>query len=242
MIHFHFDLIFFSTMLTYTCFISFFALLWQTGLGYVPTGPGRLAREGLMVTRARFAAGTSTSLAVDKIENTNQMMSFGSKMALKVPLPTRDEDLACAFLRNKDGIIQATWEKGRFERLGGSTYLLKFASLPIPGVDTISPEIEVDFTYIEEDRTITMKSGNWTLKGKTGTIKDSRFMKTFNIELDGMISLVGASGSPITSEGWVKYRVQGEKPSVFKRAPGFILDKTISFIQGQCHNILVLLK
>jgi hypothetical protein len=147
--------------------------------------------------KSSAAASTTSRPSVDKVENTNQLMSFGSKMAIKIPLPTRDPNLAKAFLSNTDGIVQSTWDKGKFDRLGDGSYLLKFASLPIPGVDTISPEIEVVFINSAQESSITMKSGNWTLKGQTGTIKDSRFMKTFNIELDGMIAITPSTNTQV---------------------------------------------
>ena len=37
--------------------------------------------------------------------------------------------------------------------------------------------------------------------------------------------------SPIVVDGWVEYKVKGEKPGVMKAAPDFLIDKTIEFIQ-----------
>lgn len=79
-----------------------------------------------------------------------------------------------------------------------------------------------------------MRSGKWTLKGKDGKPKSSTFMKTFDIKLTGDLSIVtvdSASGPIVSCEGWVEYRVQGEKPNLLKRTPAFVLDKMIEFIQ-----------
>ena len=97
-----------------------------------------------------------------------------------------------------------------------------------------------------------MSSGNWTLRGNQGAIvKDSRFMQTFDIKLTGAIKIINndntnsnsikSSSSLSTSSslhksdvraiGWVEYKVQGEKPSIFKAAPSFVLNTTIMLIK-----------
>jgi len=115
--------------------------------------------------------------------------------------------------------------------------------LLLPGIDNITPEIEVDIVYNNEE--IRMSSGNWTLRGNQGAIvKDSRFMQTFDIKLTGAIKIVNVnSDNSITSSsssrntpdiranGWVEYKVQGEKPSIFKAAPPFVLNTTIMLIK-----------
>ena len=88
-----------------------------------------------------------------------------------------------------------------------------------------------------------MSSGNWTLRGNQGAIvKDSRFMQTFDIKLTGAIKIVNNDNSysitpslrnkpDVRATGWVEYKVQGEKPSIFKAAPPFVLNTTIMLIK-----------
>lgn len=86
-----------------------------------------------------------------------------------------------------------------------------------------------------------MSSGNWTLRGNQGAIvKDSRFMQTFDIKLSGAIKIVNANNDngktsrntpDVRANGWVEYKVQGEKPSIFKAAPAFVLNTTIMLIK-----------
>ena len=86
-----------------------------------------------------------------------------------------------------------------------------------------------------------MSSGNWTLRGNQGAIvKDSRFMQTFDIKVTGAIKIVNANNDnsmksrntpDIRANGWVEYKVQGEKPSIFKAAPAFVLNTTIVLIK-----------
>lgn len=141
--------------------------------------------------------------------------------------------------------------------------MLKTNSFPIPGIDTITPEIEVDFVY--DNGVIKMSSGNWTLRGTSGGIvKDSRFMRSFTISLTGQLGLanidisdstyesvppsllpssngkVVGSSSMITAKGWVEYTVEGEKPNIFKAAPPFVLDATIKLIKNSVNEFATL--
>ena len=86
-----------------------------------------------------------------------------------------------------------------------------------------------------------MSSGNWTLRGNQGAIvKDSRFMQTFDIKLTGAIKIINNNNDnsmtsrntpDVRANGWVEYKVQGEKPSIFKAAPAFVLNTTIMLIK-----------
>ena len=182
---------------------------------------------------------------------------------MNVNLPTRDIEKAKSFLSKTEYIVESTWMKGKQRNMGKGVFLLQFLTLPI-GLDTITPEIEVEFLYDPENYCIRMKSGKWQLIGKEGVKKDSRFMNSFQIYLEGVLKIVpspssssnsinnggngmmvtgkeGESASQLASQsasqvmvdGWVRYAVEGEKPNIFKRAPQFILDNTISFIQVQ---------
>ena len=166
-------------------------------------------------------------------------------MLVNVKLPTKDIDKAKTFLSKTEYIVESTWMKGKQTNMGKGVFLLQFLTLPI-GLDTITPEIEVEFLYDPKDYCIRMKSGNWQLKGREGVKKDSRFMNSFQIYLEGVLKIVPSPSNGINSgemegesqsqsqvevDGWVRYAVEGEKPKIFKRAPAFILDNTISFIQ-----------
>ena len=184
---------------------------------------------------------------------------------MNVALPTRDIEKAKSFLSKTEYIVESTWMKGKQTNLGKGVFMLQFLTLPI-GFDNITPEIEVEFLYDPENYCIRMKSGKWQLIGKEGVKKDSRFMNSFQIYLEGVLKIVpspsssssssfnsinnavltsgkeagetssqslpsSSSSSQVVVDGWVRYAVEGEKPNIFKRAPQFILDNTISFIQ-----------
>jgi len=191
---------------------------------------------------------------------------------VNVNLPTKDIEKAKSFLSKTEYIVESTWMKGKQTNMGKGVFMLQFLTLPI-GLDTITPEIEVEFLYDPENTCIRMKSGKWQLIGKEGVKKDSRFMNSFQIYLEGVLKIVPSPSSPSSSsnsvnnavltsgngmlegesqsalalasapqvmvDGWVRYAVEGEKPNIFKRAPQFILDNTISFIQvGRKKEIL----
>ena len=166
------------------------------------------------------------------------LLKFGSRIPMVVALPTNDMEKAKNFLSKTEYIVENTWMKGKQTNIGGGKFLLQFITLPI-GFDTITPEIEVEFLYDPEYTCIRMKSGSWQLKGKEGTVKDSRFMQTFQINLEGVLTAVpptsdvpSSPSSSVMVDGWVRYEVKGEKPSFFRLSPQFILDNTIGFIQS----------
>ena len=189
---------------------------------------------GYIVDAFRIQRGhyRKTSLGLSVKEEGN-LLKFGSRIPMNVALPTNDIEQAKSFLSKTEYIVESTWMKGKQTNMGKGTFLLQFLTLPI-GFDTITPEIEVDFVYDPQFSCIRMSSGSWQLKGKEGVVKDSRFMQSFKIELQGVLTAVAAEGSAegIIVDGWVRYDVKGEKPSIFKRAPAFILDNTIGFIQA----------
>ena len=179
-------------------------------------------------------ASTTVMMATTTV---NGVMSFGSKIPMKVTLPTRDAEQARTFISNLDTMVESTYETGKYVKMDSGKYLLKFNTLPLPGVDKITPEIEVQFLYDAAEGTIRMNSGNWTLRGTTGVLRDSRFMQTFAIELEGILTIVTNPGSDaVIAEGFVQYVVQGEKPSIFQKAPDFVLDKTIEFIKDSIND------
>ena len=124
-----------------------------------------------------------------------------------------------------------------------TTYIIQFPGILIPALETILPEIEVNFKT--QNGTIFMESGAWVLKSSTNEIiKDSRFMSSFDIILRGQLSLepshsyeniVAGTCPPtqlIVASGWVDYQVQGKIPRIFRSAPQFFLTSTIQFIQN----------
>jgi Protein of unknown function (DUF1997) len=200
---------------------------------------------------ATVESASATAVKAEKRE----LMSFGNKIELSIRLPTKDLELAAEFLKDPNSIISSTWEQSKLQRLDEDKYLLKFRDFPLPGIDTISPEIEVTLKNV--DGVIRMVSGNWTLRGQSsGIMKDSRFLTSFDIKLNGEITMVSPSAlagsghhtgttqsgidnhavsnkptEPIMAVGWVEYRVKGNKPRIFRMAPSFILDGTIGLIQ-----------
>jgi hypothetical protein len=164
----------------------------------------------------------------------NDMMKFGNKMQIRVRLPTRDRALAEEFLKDPTIIIESTYDKSRALRLSETLWRIKFAEIPIPGIDVVSPELEIDFRY--DNQSIYMKSDKWALKGNNNgkILKDSKFMSTFNIKLTGQLSieLNSQQNAPMVASGWVIYEAEGHKPAVLRNAPSFILDGTINLIQS----------
>lgn len=159
-------------------------------------------------------------------------------MQINIKLPTKDRALVQRFLNDPQYIVESTWDKNKMQRVEqtntSSTFLLQFLAIPIPGIDIVTPEIEVKFETIDD--IIYMSSGKWSLKGVSGNIlKDSGFMKSFDISLVGELRASlpdkAALNQLVNTEGFVVYKVQGNKPNAFKRAPAFILDGTINFIQ-----------
>jgi hypothetical protein len=201
---------------------------------------GNLIGHGDSFFTQSFVKGTSGSrstLSMMKTTNVNGLMSFGSEIPMRVALPTRDPDQAKNFISNLDTIVEATYETGKYEKMGPGKYLLKFNTLPLPGPDKITPEIEVGFEFSAEEGAIRMKSGNWNLKGTTGVLKDSRFMQTFAIELEGLLKIVPDTvTNTVNAEVFIKYVVQGEQPSIFKAAPDILLQSTIELIKSNIDN------
>ena len=164
----------------------------------------------------------------------NDMMSFGNRMALSIRMPTKDVKIASQFISSPRRILDACWDKDKAKPIltDSNLYLLEFSTIMIPGLGQLKPEIEVTTKY--SNGVLSMNSGNWTIKGSSGGImKDSRFLRTFDIVLQGELKIKPTEGSGyVMADGWVEYRVQGSKPTFFRKAPSFLLDNTIKIIQA----------
>ena len=269
-----------STMKTFV--EAFVAVLFVVMWGHVQVDAFVLLPQAtIQLTRRRTSAVSKSISMSTPVREEGNLLKFGSRipskrnttlvlfpsilpshycpllfyqMSVNVALPTKDIDKAKAFLSKTEYIVESTWMKGKQTNMGKGVFLLQFLTLPI-GLDTITPEIEVEFLYDPIDCCIRMKSGKWQLIGREGVKKDSRFMNSFQIYLEGVLKIVpspssssnGANNDALTNgkegesqsqslskvevDGWVRYAVEGEKPRIFKRAPQFILDNTISFIQ-----------
>lgn len=176
------------------------------------------------------------------------LLKFGNKMDIRVRLPTRDRLLAEDFIKDPTVIIQSTYDSSKATRLSDTLWRIKFAEIPIPGIDTVSPELDMDFRYA--NGSIYMQSSQWALKGSKNSqiLKDSKFIQSFNIKLQGELTLeypgraltstspavapADISGGLIVAVGFVDFQAQGERPSALQRAPAFVLDGTINFIQS----------
>eukprot|EP01031_Cornospumella_fuschlensis_P037112 gene37112-45048_t len=159
-------------------------------------------------------------------------LSFGNKMDIRVRLPTRDAVLAENFLQQPHLIVEAAYDASQYVKRNNTSYLIQFAQIPIPGVDTVSPEVEVSFVYQPAARRVVMQSQSWTLKGGP-IVRDSQFLKSFHLLLEGVLALeLNPQTGAISAVGQVEYSVRGDKPALLRAAPPFILDGTIRFIQS----------
>lgn len=152
----------------------------------------------------------SSSNSFNNEKDSNNMLSFGNSMKIQIKFPTKDKELVQEFLADPSYLVESTWDSNKLKRITPTIYLLQFIAIPIPGIDIITPEIEVSFENI--NGIIRMNSGNWTIKGMSGKIlKDSNFLKTFEINLVGQLMIIPPTSSTdqsrntlVTTEGrWV---------------------------------------
>ena len=107
----------------------------------------------------------------------NGMISFNSRLPITVNLPTRDMEQAKTFIANTALIVESTWETSKLVKISDGKYLFQFPTIPIPGFDSITPAIEVQFSHVPQEGSLRMSSINWSLGGGGKGIKDSRFME-----------------------------------------------------------------
>ena len=89
-----------------------------------------------------------------------------------------------------------------------------------------------------DNQKVTLQSAEWALKGTSeNVLKDSRFMKSFDIHLMGNLYIHQPSTSTgndrpvLEAKGKVEYQVEGLKPKIFRAAPSFVLSGVINVIQ-----------
>jgi hypothetical protein len=93
------------------------------------------------------------------------------------------------------------------------------------GIDVITPEITVNLSTDMDRKSSILSSTSWKLSGNSNLLKDSNFLKTFDIRLEGNISSINAPKNTVV--GTVGYHVQGKSPLIFRFTPA-IIETTIS--------------
>jgi hypothetical protein len=109
----------------------------------------------------------------------NDILEFGNRFDIVVKMPTKDFALAERFLKDPTELVGGLWDKKKYTLVDDGVFLLKMQEMSLPGIDSISPEMEVKFS--NEDGTIFMESGRWNLAGTSKIIQDSRFMQSFKV-------------------------------------------------------------
>eukprot|EP01041_Mallomonas_annulata_P002984 gene2984-5856_t len=190
-------------------------------------GPSSPLKSNMIMSSSALPKATSTFT-----RSKDGMITFGTTIDLRIAIPTRDAGLIDKFILNPQNILDATWDKDKVVKLKAETeYLLLFKAIPLLGRDAISPEIIVDLSSDMAMKSTGLKSKSWDLKGNSGLLKDSAFLKSFDIKLEGHISTLNA---PINSAvGSVTYRVQGKVPFMFRVTPTFIMEGIINLIQNR---------
>lgn len=217
---------------------------------------GKLSNGRFTVASSKGRSFQSTHqhkrMTAGDVAHDPDLLSFGNKLRIDIKLPTKDRDMVDKFLRDTEYVVENSWEKAKLKKLSHSTYLVKFISIPIPGVGIITPEIEVKVANI--GGAVYIKSGRWSLlDGKGNTLDDPSFVAGLDISLHGQLKMsreddfeayyfdeslsvahkraVPIGGSQVRAEGFVVYSVKGRKPGEFRNAPAVLLDGTIDFVQ-----------
>ena len=164
--------------------------------------------------------------------NSNNIVSFGSRIDLEIPLPVvSDNNTKLArYINDPIRILESTWDKNKITKQGDNAYKLRCREIQLLGMDSISPEIAVDFWSESESCSSVMKSTGWSLNGGSRVLRDADFLKTFDFRIEGRIS---PTASPTLVRGWVEYHVEGRKPLLFAALPSFILERIVAIIQDR---------
>eukprot|EP00607_Mallomonas_marina_P000327 CAMPEP_0182433442 /NCGR_PEP_ID=MMETSP1167-20130531/63264_1 /TAXON_ID=2988 /ORGANISM="Mallomonas Sp, Strain CCMP3275" /LENGTH=223 /DNA_ID=CAMNT_0024622143 /DNA_START=118 /DNA_END=789 /DNA_ORIENTATION=- len=159
-------------------------------------------------------------------------ITFGAKIPLTIKLPSSNQLLIDEFISDSINILRSTWDSDKYFKIGNENeYLLRFRPIPLIGLDTIIPEIKVDMIPDSVKKSSSLKTKSWNLKGNSKILKDSDFVKSFDIDIEGYISTMNAP--EYSAQGVVEYTVKGKTPFMFQIAPSFILEKVIDAIQDR---------
>ena len=120
------------------------------------------------------------------------MLYLSNRMDIKIGLPTRDHDLAAKFLRTRKNCWMqlgnmaciSWWTKRK-------KYTLMFPPIGIPGIDTLSTRVEV--TFQQADGKVSLRSNDWSIRGKTSYITRFKFYGDVSDRDYGRIINQGAS-------------------------------------------------
>ena len=206
---------------------------------------------GILKSNRQIGGVLNTQSGRNGVKNSDMersdMLYLQNRMDIRISLPTKDHSLASRFIEDEKKLLDATWEKGMYKVVNqkDKSYTLMFPPIVVPGVDTLSTSVNVKFTI--EDGKIIMRSNDWSIRGKNGAIlKDSKFMESFQVEIAGELSIresmvikasavkasdIGVPAPPVVANGWVQYKVEGEKPRALRAAPKVVTEATVGLIR-----------
>lgn len=167
------------------------------------------------------------------------LIQFGNRMDIRVPLPTTDPTIGLRFLQQPDLIVESAYDSSRRTKLQSGNYAIKFAQIAIPGFDVLVPEVEVQFVHVNSE--LQMQSQRCVLSGGPFA-RDTNFVDSLHVNLCGRLFIEPSPLGPhhfIAAVGHVDYSVRTARPSVLRAAPRFIVNKAITFVEGKIAELVL---
>lgn len=73
------------------------------------------------------------SRSLYNLQMTNELLKFGDKLSISIKVPTKDTRILSSFLSIPHKMIEAAYDKDSITKISDDHYLLKLASLTLPG-------------------------------------------------------------------------------------------------------------
>lgn len=163
------------------------------------------------------------------------IVKFGERMTLEVILDQTTSAQVQSFLMNPKKLIEETWDSDMLTQLTTEKYRLKFPTIPFV---ELQAEIEIDFIYCAKNATILMRGGKCNLNSKMMKNNDP-FLQSFDISLQGSMTVQDNGSSNTRSFGWIEYAVSAKSPRIFRLALP-LQDAAIGFIKKQTKDFVTL--
>lgn len=142
----------------------------------------------------------STPVEVDGsgLHSSEHPLSATGELAVKVKLPTKDRSIVERFLRETDHLIENVWDKAKIRKLAPERYLVKLSVIPVPGLNIISPELEVELS--NHKGTLYVNGEKCLLRDGCGKLLTDPALTSLQVTISGKLRISNSNADENSDE------------------------------------------
>lgn len=136
-----------------------------------------------------------------------------NQVDIQFELPLTDPTSAESFLNDSSRLVDALWDKGKYEQIESNRYRLLCKIMNFPVFGTFHPILELEVSG--ENMEKKFKSTRLSLhREEKGVVSNKNFLEGFDVRFEGAMHINSKHdhGASSVVKGFVEYHIDGKKP------------------------------